>query len=162
MTSAMIIIWAVVIASALLLEFLTYDLITTWFAVGGVGALILAACHVDWKWQFLTFVLLSLVCLLTLRRITRRFIRVKDQPTNADANIGKHTKLTSDVVEERSTIVLNEVTWTAVCEEPLKEGTLVEITEIKGNKFVVKKVTDSKPQEVGEVNKKIDKQKGGK
>ena len=159
----MIVIWLVVMAAALLIEFLTYDLITSWFALGSVSGIILAACGVPWQWQFLTFLVVSLVCLVCFRRLVKRFIHVKTIPTNADANVGKRTKLTSDVVEGRTTIKLNDVTWTAVCNEPLEKGTLVEVTEIQGNKFVVKQVTDSNPQqEAGEVNKKLTNKKGGK
>ena len=158
--TTLIVIWAVVIAASLLAEFFTYDLITTWFAVGAVAAIILAACGVHWSIQLVVFFLVSLVCLLSFRRIVKRFLQVKTQPTNADANIGRHAKLTEDVTEGRSAITLNEVTWTAICDEPLKKGTAVEITAIQGNKFLVKKVTDSvAPKPEPEQNKS---NKGGK
>ena len=140
----MIIIWCVVIAVALLIEFLTYDMITLWFTVGAIPALIMAACRVDWPWQLLVFFVVSLVCIIFLRKVMKTFIKSKTIPTNADANIGTRVKLESDVVNGRSTINLNDVIWTVECDDGLKMGESVEIVAINGNKFKVKKIGGSK------------------
>jgi len=135
----MIIIWAVVIAAALLIEFLVYNLVSTWFAVGGLAALISAPCGLDWPWQILVFFVASFAFLLGLRPFIAKFLKTKTTPTNADEQIGKKYKLTKDVKEGRSEIKINDVLWVVECEtEGLKEGAVVEITGISGNKYMVK------------------------
>jgi len=138
----MVIVWAIVIAVALLIEFVTYEFYSTWFAGGGLVAMVLAAVDVNLEWQIIVFVVVSLAMLLSMRPFVKKFIRTESVPTNADSNIGKVVKLASAVVEGKGTIKINDVVWTAVCQETLKEGDEVVITEISGNKYIVKKAEE--------------------
>jgi membrane protein implicated in regulation of membrane protease activity len=140
MVLTMIIVWAVVTSVSLLIEFLTLGMVTTWFAVGGIVALITAACGLYYPWQVLVFFVVSLGCLLALRRFVTKFLRVKTVPTNLDANIGLKVKLLKDVVGGRSEIKVNDTVWTAVCDSELKEGGIVVITSMSGNKYIVEEV----------------------
>ena len=135
----MVIIWAIVIAVALVLEFVTYAFVSVWFVGGGLVSLILAACGVDINLQITLFVIVSGVLLVSMRPLVKRFTKTEKVPTNADANIGKTFKLVSGIKEGRGTIKINDIVWTVVCEEPLKEGEKVVITEISGNKYIAKK-----------------------
>ena len=137
----MIIVWAVVVGAALLAEFLMYNLISAWFAVGGMAALISAAAGLPWPWQILVFVCVSFAFLAALRPFVIKFVRTKTVPTNADEQIGKRYKLATDVVEGRGKIKIHDVFWIVDCEKDLKEGEMVEVTGISGNKYIVKEVT---------------------
>ena len=138
----MVIVWAIVIAVALLIEFVTYEFYSTWFAGGGLIAMILASVDVSLEWQIIVFVVSSLALLLSMRPFVKRFIRTESVPTNADSNIGKVVKLASAIVEGKGTIKISDVVWTAVCAEPLEAGVKVVITEISGNKYIVKKAEE--------------------
>ena len=140
MVVVMIIVWSIVTAAALLAEFLIYNLISSWFAVGGIAALISAPFKLFWPWQILIFVIVSLLFLIFLRPFVVKFIKTKTVPTNLDANIGKQVKLLKDVKDGRSDIKINDVPWTVVCDASLKSGSLVEITGMEGNKYIVKGV----------------------
>ena len=137
-TSTIIIIWAVVIAVALLLEFITYEFYTSWFSIGGTVALIMAAFGVDLAWQVVAFVLVSILFMFLFRPMVKRKLDFKTIPTNTSANVGKVVRLLEDVVDGRSSIKLFGVTWTVNCDEGLKTGDEVEITGTDGNKYVVK------------------------
>ena len=148
----MYIVWSCVIALALLIEFLTFDLITIWFAGGGIIALILAACGVLWMYQLAAFFVVSLICILLLRNIFKKYIHIKTTPTNIDVNIGHRARLLSDVIDGKSEIKINDIFWTVVCEQDLKAGETVEITGINGNKFsVVKAQQEDKKNQDKEV-----------
>jgi len=134
----MIIVWSVVIGVALLLEFLLYNLSSAWFAVGGLAALIAAACSLFWPWQILVFVLVSFLFLLALRPFLKKFLKEKTQPTNLDAHIGEKYKLLKDVEDNKSEIKIGDTFWTVKCTEVLLKGDLVEITGMEGNKYVVR------------------------
>jgi len=134
----MIIVWGVVIAIAFLLEFLTGgDLISFWFAVGGIAAMISSPCGLGWPWQILVFFVVSFATLLGLRPFTRKFIKVKTTPTNLDANVGKKVKLLKDVHDGRSEIKINDIVWTVECAVDMKAGDAVEILGMAGNKYIV-------------------------
>ena len=134
----MIIVWGVVIALALLIEFLANDFYSAWFALGGIAALISVPCGLFWPWQILIFFVVSLTALVGLRRFVVKFIKTKTTPTNLDANVGRKFKLLSSVNDNgRSEIKINDITWTVTCEDQLKEGDIVQILGMAGNKYIV-------------------------
>ena len=139
MVVIMIIVWSVVTATALLMEFFIYNIISAWFAVGGLSALIAAACRLDWPWQILIFVVVSFLFLAAFRPLVIKFVHTKTVPTNLDAKVGTQVKLLKDVEEGKSEIKLDDVIWTVKCNDILKAGNIVEITGMQGNKYIVKK-----------------------
>ena len=153
----MIIVWAIVIALSLFIEFLSYTLISVWFAPAALAALIMAAINtwigdpyaIPFWAQIIVFIVLSLVFILTFRPIMRK-VFVKDTiPTNiTDSNIGKKLRLTSDMVDGHATIELNGVTWKVEVEseENLPKESYVELTGSISNKFTAKPVKNTKPE----------------
>jgi membrane protein implicated in regulation of membrane protease activity len=140
MVVVMIIVWAVVIAAALLVEFLVYNMVSTWFAVGGIAALISAPCGLYWPWQILIFVVVSFIFLASLRPFVVKFVRTSTTHTNVDANLGRRVKLLKDTVDGRSEIKINDIIWTVACAEDLPAGAFVQITGMEGNKLMAKPV----------------------
>ena len=138
----MIIVWAVVIAVTLVVEFITVHLISVWFSVGGIAALIAAACGAASGWQVLIFFVVSLVFILSLRRLTVKFLKTKTTPTNLDANIGMKVKLLKDVADNTSEIKILDTVWTVSCEHALKSGDEVEITGMAGSKYIVRDINN--------------------
>jgi membrane protein implicated in regulation of membrane protease activity len=138
----MVVIWAVVIAAALYIEFSTGDLTSVWFVVGGIAALVCVPLGVDIIWQLLVFFVVSLAFLLSLRPLTRRFVNKKTIPTNLDINIGKSFKLLKDVKDGRSEIQIHDVIWTVSFTDEaynvLKTGASVVVVGMDGNKYIVK------------------------
>ena len=133
----MIVVWAVVIGAALLIEFLTYSFVSAWFAVGGFAAIITAPLGLYWPWQILVFVCVSFLFLLSMRPLVKRFVKVKTQPTNLDMFIGRKYKLLKDVENGKSEIQINDIIWTVKCDDQMKKGDTVEILDMEGNKYIV-------------------------
>ena len=140
----MIIVWAVVIAAAIIVETQTYALVSAWFIGGGVIALTFAMIDqwaantiwVEWQMQIIYFIVVSLGLLLGLRPFTKRFLKTDTVPTNADVHIGKKFKLASDVKGGRSTIEINDVVWTVQVDCDCKAGEPVILKELSGNKYI--------------------------
>ena len=143
----MIIVWAVVIAVSLFIEFLSYDLISIWFAPAALVALILAASNI-WSdvtiqyWiQLIVFIVLSIAFILIFRPLMKRVLIKDTIPTNiTDSNIGKKLRLTSDTIDGHATIELNGVTWKVQIEDSaeLAKNAMVELTGAISNKFTAK------------------------
>lgn len=136
----MIIIWAILVAVTLLVEFFTTDFFAVCFAVGGIVALILAACGLNLYFQIPFFIVITLLAIIFARPLLKKLVIKKTIPTNLDQNFGKQAKLLADVVDGTSSIKINDVVWTAVCDAPLKKGDLVTIESAEGNKIIVKGV----------------------
>ena len=136
----MIVIWAVVIATTLLLEFFTVDFFACCFSLAAFVSLILSIFDVAVVWQLLAFFGVSIIAICATRPLVKRFMKKPTVPTNVDQNFGKTTRLLADVVEGISSIKINDVVWTAVCDAALKKGDLVTIESVEGNKMIVKSV----------------------
>lgn len=135
-------IWVAVVAISLIVEFATMEMVSLWTAVGGVCALILAACEVGFEIQLIVFFGVSIILLLSLRKITIKYLLKNTQKVGTERVIGTKTKLLSEITnDEPGTIKVNGVVWSATTDngEPLAANTIVEIVEIRGNKFIVKK-----------------------
>jgi len=139
----MIIVWAVIIAAALVIEFLTYDLVSVFFAPAALIGIIMAAVNAPWWSQIIVVVVLTIAFVLLARPFLKKFLIKPTVPTNiTDSNIGKQLRLTSDSVDGVATVELNGVTWTARIMEggELQMGAMVEITSAQSNAFCVKAV----------------------
>ena len=136
-------IWVAVVAISLIIEFSTMEMVSLWTAIGGVCALILAACEVTFEIQLIVFFGISIILLLSLRKIAIKYLlKNSTQKVGTDRVIGTKTKLLTEITsDEPGTIKVYGVVWSAITDngEPLAENTVVEIVELRGNKFIVKK-----------------------
>ncbi|MBQ7348545.1 MAG: NfeD family protein [Clostridia bacterium] len=133
-------IWLFVTAFALIFEFVTTDMLSIWFAGGGLVALVLSAVGLEWYIQLPVFFAVSLVLLLVFRRLVLKKLNSEEVRTNADMAIGKEFRLLSAITFDNvGSIKVNDVVWNAVSfnDMPIPAGTIVIVRELKGNKYIV-------------------------
>ena len=140
-------IWLGVVAFSVMIEFLTMEQVSVWFIGGGIVAMILAAVNVDPVIQIVVFIVVSLVLLLSFRRMVMRFLMKNDNAkTNADALVGREYQLLEPLeFEKPSSVKINGVVWTAISEnekDSLATGTLVRVVSVEGNKLIVREVKE--------------------
>ena len=82
------ILWLVLMVLFLLVEAITVTLVSTWFAVGSLAALLLSLLGASVGLQVAMFVIVSAVLLTALRPLVRKYIKPKLTKTNADAVVG--------------------------------------------------------------------------
>ncbi len=151
MTTTMIVIWAAVMAFTLLLEFFTVDFFASCFSLGGLVALILAACGANIYWQVSIFFVVTALALCLARPLLKRWLRKPTVPTNVDQNFGKKARLLADVIDGESSIKINDVVWKVSCNAKLKQNDEVMIERVEGNKMIVQPVANTtKKQEVNQ------------
>lgn len=170
MDAIMVYIWLGIVVLALVGEALSLDMTSIWFAVGGTCSII---AWFIWNTgtgsiilQVMLFVFVSLICILTLRKLCKKLLLKKDTvKTNVDAYTGIKTKLLSGILyEKKGTIKINDVVWNCISEEDIiEEGTMVEILCVKGNKMLVKSVKEEATSTYVEIKeetpKKVKKEK---
>jgi membrane protein implicated in regulation of membrane protease activity len=136
-------VWGIVTALALVIEFITSDLITVWFAAGGLVTLLVVslANGLAVIWQLVIFVGVSVVLLLCTRKICLKLLRNDDARTNVDALVGKKF-VVEDINNGYTYQKFNGVLWSVypVDGEVLENDVEFEICEIKGNKLIAKRV----------------------
>jgi membrane protein implicated in regulation of membrane protease activity len=136
----MIIIWAVVLVGTILIEFETSDLVTIWFSVGAIGALIAAALGMNFVGQIAIFIVVSFILLVLTRPLTKRFMDKEVVKTNADRMVGMHGVVTVEIpFDGKGEIKVDSQFWTAFStrKDAIPVGTRVVILDIVGNKLLV-------------------------
>ena len=138
------IVWLVLIVVFLLIEASTVMLVSTWFAVGSLAALLLSLLGASVGLQVAVFVIVSAVLLTALRPLVRKHIKPKLTKTNVDAVVGSTGLVTVaiDNVSAVGQVKLGAMYWTARSEsgEPIPQGALVRVARIEGVKAFVEPV----------------------
>jgi len=134
-------IWAIVIAIALIIEFFTFQLVTVWIAVGGLVALILSAVGISMEIQIISVLIISLGCILGLRNFALKILNKNSEDRKAEPLIGKKTKLIEECTNKKNgTIKLNGVIWSVYSDEEISANEEIEVISVNGNKLKVKQI----------------------
>lgn len=138
----MILIWFAIIILAGVIEASTMDLSSVWFSAGAFVALIIAILFPEqYIVQIIVFLIVSLLLLLGLRPLFKKYIRKNEIKTNADKLIGKVAICTKTIPDgERGEVKIDGKIWTAIANEAIEVNTRVEVLAIDGVKLVVKKI----------------------
>lgn len=131
--------WLVVIIVLGFLEAITVNLVSIWFIISGLVALVLSFIINSFIIEFGVFVILGII-LMFLTRSTLEAKLVKKEKTNLDRVVGMTGIITEDVSEN----VVGEVKvdgkrWSCVSCETIKKGSKVKILEINGVKLKVER-----------------------
>ena len=139
-----IIFWMAVTVLLSVIEAVTANLVTVWFAVGAFGAVIAAAAGASTPIQVAVFVLLSAVSLAFTRPIMKKVTKKTGEATNADKAIGEICVVLEDIDNDLNTGAVSCLgkIWTArtVDGTAVKKNEKVRVTEIRGVKLMVEPI----------------------
>lgn len=136
-------IWLGVIVVSMVVETLTMEMVSVWFILGGLVALIMAGCGVSVVYQVVVAIAISFVCMFSLRKIALKLLKKDDQKTNMDRTLGQKTKLLQPITEDGyGTVKVNDVIYNAKTEDGsfVEAGKEVELLRLDGNKYIVKEI----------------------
>ena len=137
-------IWVAIILLAIVVEIATVELVGIWFVPGALIALILALFGVHWAIQVGVFAVATVLFIMLFRKKLIQYLSKDKSKTNTDLLIGKELKLITPIAfQTPGSVKINGVEWSATLEDEtaeLKEGSLVKVVEIKGNKLIVREV----------------------
>lgn len=136
-------IWIGLIVIFVIVEAATVQLVTVWFAVGGIAGLIAYTFGLKIWMQILIFAVVSAVALAVTRPFVKRFTKGRKQPTNADRYIGQEATVTEPISNELSkgAVRIGGLEWTArtVDNSEVDKGERVTVEAIEGAKLLVKR-----------------------
>ena len=139
----MIYIWLVVIILAVIVEASSPQLLSIWFAAGGLAALIAAAFKADLWLQITLFIVVTLAALLLTRPLAKKLTSFKREDTNAGRYIGKEAIVTEtiDNVAAKGQVNALGSVWTARSQDGsvIEKDSLVIVNSIEGVKLIVSK-----------------------
>lgn len=136
-----ILAWTAVIIIAIALEAATAQLISIWFAGGGLAGLIAHFLHAPFWLQVIAAAVATLILLLATRPLVRRFLRGKETRTNADRVVGRTAVVTEpiDNVLAKGRVSVLGSDWTARSLDggAIPAGAQVRVERIEGVKLIV-------------------------
>ena len=137
------IFWLIAAVGFLVLEGMTFSMVSVWIAAGSAAALLSCLFHPPFKVQAVVFIVVSVLCLAAFKPLTQR-LRQKPTPTNGDRSLGREAKVLTPVsAEETGRVRLDGVDWNARCATPgdtLAPGQSCRVTEIHSTLLIVEPV----------------------
>ena len=136
--------WIVMLLAFAVLEGLTAGLVSIWFCIGCIAALVATMCGGSIAVQVTLFVVVSLISMALIRPVARKYMHTKQEKTNADRIIGMEGVVTEPIDNLQATgqIKVQGVYWTARTEENVivPEGARVRVLRIEGVKTIVSQI----------------------
>ena len=137
------IIWLIAAVGFLVLEGMTFSMVSIWFAAGSAAALLSCLFSPSFRVQAVVFIVVSTLCLAAFKPLAQK-LRQKPTPTNGDRSLGREAKVLTPVsAEATGRVRLDGVDWNARCATPgdtLAPGQLCRVTEIHSTLLIVEPV----------------------
>lgn len=142
----MITIWAAAIVVFLILEAVTVGIVSIWFALGSICALIAALLGAPTWLQIAWFVVISVAALLLTRPIVKKYVNGRKQATNADRVIGMKATVREAVnnLAAEGSVLCDGKEWSARSSDgsAIPSGTVVVVEAIEGVKLMVRPASE--------------------
>ena len=135
-------IWLSAAVILLIVEGIAPGLVSVWFALGALAAMVSAICNAPLWLQAVWFVLVSAAALVLTRPLVKKYVNSRVQPTNADALIGKDGVVIDaiDNIAGTGSVKISGQMWTARSSDeniPIASGKIVTAKAIQGVKLIV-------------------------
>ncbi len=135
------IFWLAAMIVFIATECATISLVSVWFAVGALVAIVVALLGGSLILQVVLFLAVSILLLASLRTVVRKYINPGLVRTNTDSLIGQIGVVTTPVnnVAALGQVKINGMVWSARSSTgtPLPEGAQVRVDRIEGVKLFV-------------------------
>lgn len=137
----MIWIWIAVIAVAIVVEVISAQLLSIWFALGGLAALLTSFLTDNIAIQIIVFCVVSVVSLAVIFPLAKKSLKKEHVKTNADRYIGKTAVVTEDIsnIDAKGQVKVDNQIWSARSDDgsAVSSGTQVKVLRIEGVKLIV-------------------------
>lgn len=136
-------IWTLVLVISVIVEAITIDLVSIWFGIGVIAALIGEFFGLSPFIQMVLFTIVSIICIIVSRPLAKKYLRGNTVKTNLDRVIGKHCLVTETITaDNKGEVKVMGTLWSATSldNEYIKAGEYAEVISIEGAHLIVKKI----------------------
>ena len=132
--------WFLSFIVLLVIELLTVNLVSIWFAVGAIAAIVCCFFTDSIIVQLAVFLLTSFVALLIMKPILKKVKAFDVTPTNLDRVVGKIGEVTKMIEPDKyGEVKIFGNLWSAASDSVIAKGEKVRILSIDGVKLIVQK-----------------------
>ncbi len=139
--------WLGVIVIALIVEGLTTDMVSIWFAPGALVAMILAVFGVHVVIQIVACIVISIALMILAKTVFKRFLNKRGDKvdTSVEAHTGRMAVVEEEINNRADTgvVKINGQLWSARMEDDSQiatKGTQVQVVRVQGTRLICKTV----------------------
>lgn len=134
--------WLSIVVALAILEIATVNLVSIWFVVSGIIAMITSLFTDNILIQASIFIIFGIIFMLLTKKIIKKIIPNKEK-TNLDRIIGMTGIVISKITKNKSgEVKVDGKIWTAISNTTINENEPVKILEINSTKLKVEKVKE--------------------
>ena len=134
--------WLLVVVCLAIIEMSTTALVSIWFVLSGLLAMITSLFTDNITIQIAIFVIFGLIFMLLTKNIVKK-VMPKKIKTNLDRIIGMDGIVTEKISKNKpGEVKVDGKRWTAVANETIEEGNIVKIKEINSTKLTVERMEE--------------------
>ena len=137
----MIWVWIAVTAVAIIVEAISAQLLSIWFALGGIAALLTSFLTDNIAVQVIVFCVVSAVSLAVIFPLAKKSLKKEHIKTNADRYIGKTAVVTEDIsnIDAKGQVKVDNQIWSARSDDgsAISSRKQVNVLRIEGVKLIV-------------------------
>lgn len=134
-------IWLVIFIVLVIIELITINLVTIWFAIAAVFALLVDIITRNTMLEIIVFIVSSFILLLLTKPLIKKIKVKKVEATNLDMVINKVGIVTEDINQDKiGEVKVLGKRWSAYSSTEIKKDEKVKILSIDGVKLKVEKI----------------------
>ena len=131
--------WLIIILVFFIIEGITTNLVTIWFAFGALCAFISSYFTNSIIIELIVFIIFTILSLIFTKPILDKYIKKDTIKTNIDMIIGKSGIVTEDITPLKcGRVKLQGKSFMAISDKEIKKDKKVEVLKIEGVKVIVK------------------------
>ncbi len=140
---SMTIIWTIIVVMSIIVEAVTINLVSIWFALGGIFAIVgdlLGATPIQ---QIFIFAISSIIIIAITRPLAKKYAKGKITKTNLDRAVGKHCLVTETITADNkgeAKVMGNLWLASSLNNEIIEAGEYAEVVAIEGAHVVLKRI----------------------
>ncbi|MEG2348511.1 MAG: NfeD family protein [Clostridia bacterium] len=137
-------IWLILCGVFLLAEIFTVSFLLFWPGIGAFLAFCTEILGFSFPVQIAVFVISTILMIIFMKPLVKKFFKTKDTPMNNETIIGKNAIVSKKIntLQSKGQVKINGELWSAVSTDgnPIEDGETVVIEKVDGVKLIVKKV----------------------
>ena len=137
-----IFLWILIAITFIILELVTTSFFLVWFGVGSITAAILNYLGFDIYVQFTSFIIISLVLILSTRKFANKITPENPKKTTAERLIGKNAKVLRKIDDNTFVVNVAGEEWSAHSNDLIEVNETVKVVGINSIILIIEKIED--------------------
>ncbi len=135
-----VLIWVLLAIVFIILELTTNTFVLLWLGIGSIVAAVLNYLGFDIYIQFVAFVVLSVILILSTRKFANRITPQNGRKTTAERLIGKTAKVSRQIDENTFVVSVAGEEWSAHTNDSIDIGDSVKVVGIDSIILIIEKI----------------------